>query len=190
MPRRETVFAEGHFYHIYNRGAQKQRIFYEAENYLYLLKLLKKNVAKYSITLIAYCLMPNHYHFLMRVEKNGDLAKCVARTFNSYVQAINKRYKRKGSLFTERFKSIHIDKEAYLIYLCRYIHGNPLRAGLVDQLENWAFSNYLEFVGLRQGHLFSPTFFRSYFSDAKEYSNFVLDGLRQPPENFDNYLLR
>lgn len=190
MPRRETVFAEGHFYHIYNRGAQKQRIFYEAENYLYLLKLLKKNVAKHSITVIAYCLMPNHYHFLMRVDENGNLAKCVTNTYNSYVQAVNKRYERKGSLFTERFKSIHIDKQEYLIYLCRYIHRNPLRAGLVDRLGDWAFSNYLEFVGLRQGSLFCPVFFSSYFSDAQEYSDFVLDERHRPPENFGDYLLR
>ncbi len=190
MPRREMVFAEGHFYHIYNRGAQKQKIFYDADNYLYLLQLLSKNLARYAVSTVAYCLMPNHYHFLLRVDENGNLSKCMAHTWNSYVQALNKKYKRKGPLFAERFKAIHIDKPEYLAYLCRYLHRNPLRAGLVDRLEKWAFSNYLEFAGLRNGSLFCPTFFESYFSDVETYLDFVLDDLDEPPKGFDKYILR
>ena len=71
MPRRHNKFVKGHFYHLYNRGAKKQKIFYESENYLYLPKLVKKNMHKSDINVIAYCLMPNHFHFLLRVDGDG-----------------------------------------------------------------------------------------------------------------------
>ena len=130
MPGRYVKFVKGNFYHVYNRGANKQKIFLEADNYLYLLKLLKKNTEKYYLAVIAYCLMPNHYHFLLRVDGDKDLSLCISSTFNSYVQAINKRYDRVGFLFSERFKAIHVSGDPYLIHLCRYIHRNPLRAKL------------------------------------------------------------
>lgn len=188
MPRRYIKFIEGHYYHVYNRGTNKQKIFYETENYLYLLKLLKKNTEKFTLTVIAYCLMPNHFHFLLRVDAGGDLSKCLATILNSYAQAINKRYNRTGSLFAERFNAIHIDKDEYLVYLCRYIHRNPLKAKLIFKLNVWPFSNYLEFIGKRDGVLFDLDFFHTYFSSFAEYKDFVIDS-NEPPDGFGDYTL-
>jgi len=189
MPRRYVKFVKGNFYHVYNRAKNQQKIFYESDNYLYLLRLLKNNTKKHTITIIAYCLMPNHYHFLMRVDGYGDLSRCVSTTWNSYVQAFNKKFNRSGSLCDDRFKAIHVDRETYLIYLCRYIHRNPLKANLVSKLEQWPFSNYMEFVGKRKGNLYDATFFQIYFGDSGDYHDFVYDDAVESPSGFDDYIL-
>ncbi len=187
MPRRYIKFVKGCYYHIYNRGKDKQKIFYEHESWLYFIRLLKKNARRFEITVIAYCLMPNHFHLLLRIDGEGDLSKCISNTLNSYVQAINKKYNRVGPFFAERFQSIHVDKDNYLIHLCRYIHLNPVKARLIDTLKLWPFSNYHEFVGERKGTLFDSDFFDAYFSSAGEYREFVHDVSIQLPGDFNNY---
>jgi len=189
LPRRFTKFVKGNYYHVYHRGADKQKIFYESENYLYFLRLLKKYSGEFQITVIAHCLMPNHFHLLVRVDGEKDLSKFVSTVLNTYVQALNKRYHRSGSLFAERFKSIHVDKDNYLIHLCRYIHLNPLKASLVKELQDWSFSNYLEFVGLRQGKLFEREFFAAYFANPDVYREFVANYKVPPPEDLEKYML-
>jgi len=74
MPRRKNKFTIGHYYHVYNRGANREHIFFNEENYLYLLKLVKKYCQKYQVAIIAYCLMPNHYHFLLRQDGETSIA--------------------------------------------------------------------------------------------------------------------
>ena len=189
MPRRFIKFVKGNYYHVYNRGADNQKIFYESENYLYFLRLLKKYSGEFQITVIAYCLMPNHFHLLLRVDGERDLSKFVSTVLNTYVQALNKRFHRSGSLFAERFKSVYVDKDNYLIHLCRYLHLNPVKAELVENPKDWAFSNYLEFVGMRKGTLFERTFFEAYFASPEEYREFVMDYQIPPPENFEKYTL-
>jgi len=189
LPRRFTQFVKGNYYHVYHRGADKQKIFYESENYLYFLRLLKKYSGEFEIAVIAYCLMPNHFHLLVRVDGEKDLSKFVSTILNTYVQALNKRYHRSGPLFIERFKSIHVDKDNYLIHLCRYIHLNPLKANLVKDLKDWSFSNYLEFVGLREGKLFEYDFFSAYFANPDDYREFVAGYRIPPPKDLDKYTL-
>lgn len=184
MPRRKTIFAKDYYYHIYNRGAEKQNIFFETENYYYFLRLMKRVLPKYAITFIAYCLMPNHFHFLIKLVGEADVSSFMSRLLNAYVKAVNKRYNRKGLLFNERFKPILVDDENYLVHLCRYIHLNPLKAGLVKDLKDWPFSNYLEFIGLRNGSLFDPNFRNEYFGDANGYKEFVNDLAIKEPEGF------
>lgn len=189
MPRRFTKFVKGSYYHIYNRGAQKQKIFYESETYLYFLRLLKKYSSEFQITVVAYCLMPNHFHLLVRVDGEKNLSTCMAQLLNAYVKAFNKKYQRSGPLFAERFKSILVEKNNYLIHLCRYIHLNPLKASIVNDLKNWPFSNYLEFVGLRSGTLYDPEFQNGYFDTCEAYREFVQDYSVQPLEDFSKFTL-
>lgn len=94
--------------------------------------------------MVAYCLMPNHYHFLVRQLSDRALSQWVQMLFNGYSQAINQQLNRKGTLFQNRAKHILIDKDEYLVHLVRYIHYNPVEAGLVHSPEEWQFSNYLE----------------------------------------------
>jgi REP element-mobilizing transposase RayT len=178
MPRRENKFTTGHYYHIYNRGANRERIFFNTGNYRYFLKLLKKHGRKYQIAIIAYCLMPNHYHFLLRQDGETLISHFIGVLFNAYTQALNRQTGRSGALFEGRFKDIHVDNDAYLLHLCRYIHGNPVKAGLVLAPEEWIYSNYLEWIGERPGTLVDYDFVNDFFPNREEYKAFVLDYLR------------
>ena len=190
MGRRGTKFSEGNYYHIYNRGCNKEPIFRSSENYFYLLRLLKEKLKIADVSPISYSLMPNHYHFLLRQDGDREISKMIQSLFNSYTKAFNKRYSRSGTLFEGPFKSICVDDEAYLIHLCRYIHRNPLEAGLVRSIEEWEFSNYLEWIGRRNGTLVDMDFVGQYFQDGNEYKRFVLEYEPSPrqTDGLDRYL--
>ena len=169
MPKRQVEFAKGEYYHIYNHGANRRPIFREAENYRFLLRLLKQHASALDIAIVAYCLMPNHYHLLVRQDGTTLAGKLPQAVFNSYVKAFNKRYQRTGTLFEGPYKAIHIDRQEYLIHLCRYIHGNPVKDDIVSSLDQWPYSNYLEWIGKRAGTLFDPQFVEAHFNDGAEY---------------------
>jgi REP element-mobilizing transposase RayT len=136
---------------------------------------MKKYAKAYSITLIAYCLMPNHYHFLLRQDGDVSPGKFINVLFNVYVQAVNRKQGRKGTLFGGRFKCIHITRNEYLIHLCRYIHFNPVEAGIIASPENWIYSNYRDWIGLRKGTLIDRDFILAYFQQPEEYRKFVIE---------------
>ncbi len=192
MPSRYIRFAPGEYYHLYNRGAGQQAIFREADNYLLVLRKVKHYAASYGIAIIAYCLMPNHYHFLVRQEDDVAAGLLLQHVFNGYTKAFNKRYERSGTLFEDRFQAIHVDKESYLIHLCRYIHLNPVKAGLAADPAAWPYSNYLEWIGERSGTLVDHQFIRDRFSHVADYRQFVYDylvGRSVPPAGIEAYLL-
>ena len=139
MGQRRIPLQTGNFYHVYNRGNNRQIIFFERENYIYFLRLIREHLIKNSVDIIAYCLMPNHYHLLvyLRDETLSDAMKSLSL---SYTKAINKRFNRSGVLFQGRFQSIHISQTDYLVNLSQYIHLNPVKASLVKQPEEWEFS--------------------------------------------------
>ena len=95
------------------------------------------------------------------------------RIFNGYVQTVNFDIRRKGTLFESRYKSIYISKEEYLLHLVRYIHVNPVLAGLCVNPEDWEFSNCQEWLGLRKGTLFDQNFFGTYFQTFEQYRDFL-----------------
>jgi len=132
MGQRRIPLQTGNFYHVYNRGNNRQIIFFERENYIYFLRLIREHLIKNSVDIIAYCLMPNHYHLLvyLRDETLSDAMKSLSL---SYTKAINKRFNRSGVLFQGRFQSIHISQTDYLVNLSQYIHLNPVKASLVKQ---------------------------------------------------------
>jgi len=175
MPRRRIPLQIGNFYHIYNRGNNYQGIFFERENYLYFLSLMRQHLTNNGVDVVVYCLMPNHYHFLvyLRDETLSDGMKSLSL---SYTKAINRRFNRVGVLFQGRFHSIHVDRTEYLIHLCRYIHLNPVKAGLVQQAEEWEFSSYLEYAGLRKGTLPKTELLRSQIEGELTYQQFLTDG--------------
>ena len=175
MPYRGDEFAQGHYYHIYNRGAGGGLLFFNPGNYEYCLRLVKRCYQKYGATVIAYCLMPNHYHFLLRHETDVPLSKFINVLFNAYVQAVNRQQGRRGTLFAGRFRHVWVDREEYLVHLCRYIHLNPVKAKLVSHPDDWPYSNYLEWIGQRAGTLKDETFIRERFPNPEAYRQFVAD---------------
>lgn len=174
----------GHYYHVFNRGVDKRNIFTSDENYRFLLRKFKANLSKYSITMIAYCLMPNHYHLLLRPDKDGVISSFTQAVFNGYVQAFNVQEKRSGTLFEGRAKVKCINKNEYFMHLLSYIHLNPVRAGLVAKPEDWPYSNYLEFIGLRKGTLFSPAIVSDNFESPHAYKTFVDGQISEEVQDF------
>jgi len=152
MPYRAIAFEAGKIYHLYNRGNNRQNIFFERENYLHFLRLVRQYLTPETVEILAYCLMPNHYHLLVQFQA-GSLSEPMKALSLAYTKGMNARYHRVGSLFQGRFCSILVDREPYLVHLARYIHLNPVKAGLVRHPKEWEFSSYQEYAGLRQGTL-------------------------------------
>ena len=167
----KSRFLDDHYYHIYNRGVHKSPIFFSDENYKYCLSLIKKYSSCYGVSIVAYCLMPNHYHLLLRQDGNGSIARFLQTTFNAYTQAVNKRQLLHGTLFESRAQSLCVDSEAYLLRLVCYIHCNPVVAGLVRSPEIWLFSDFKAWAGKER---YNNSYVRNaYFSTGEEYAEFT-----------------
>ncbi len=177
MAARKSPFECGHYYHLYNRGVNREVIFRAEKDYLFLLQRLRDYAQRDHVAVIAYCLMPNHYHLLLRQDGDISLSRYMQTVFNSYTKAFNAFYKRTGTLFESPFKSVIVDTEAYVLHLCRYIHRNPIdgKRPLVAELEMWPYSNYLEWIGERKGVLVDKAFISAYFDTGERYRAFVLD---------------
>lgn len=169
------MFVKGYYYHIYNRGCNKENIFFNDANYLYLLAKMKSSYNENGINILAYCLMPNHYHFLIQQITDNSISKWLQKVFVGYSQAINKQQNRSGTLFEGRPKHIPIEKEEYLLHLMWYIHNNPVVANLVSSLDKWQFSNYLECIGKRNGSMFNKEFIKHRFGSLTEYEKFMIE---------------
>jgi len=149
----------GQYYHIYNRGNNRENLFYEERNYRHFLRLYALHVEPVVDT-YAYCLLRNHFHLLVRVktEEEQEQTFRVSETlkvfkvlnpsrqfsnlFNAYAKAINKAYQRTGSLFQHPFGRIPVTSDAHFVHLIAYIHHNPQKHGLVDKFESWPYSSY------------------------------------------------
>lgn len=180
MARRNINFHPNGYYHIYNRGAHRQDIFLDDTDYVFLLKYLRKLSADYHITVIAYCLMSNHYHFLLRQDGEIAVSQLMQALFNIYTKAFNTKHAHTGTLFEGPYKAIAVEETSYLLHLCRYIHRNPLEAGIVIKPEQWHYSNYPEFIGVRNGRLADRDFVTKNFGTPAEYEAFVMAYV--PPE--------
>lgn len=154
-------FVPSNIYHIYNRGNNRQEIFFNKENYLFFLKKLKQKLI-FHCHILAWCLMPNHFHLMIYFPENKSsdsghsLNKAIAIVLRSYAQAINKQQDRTGSLFQQKTKAKLLTENEdadYPLVCFHYIHQNPLRANLVERLEDWEFSSFRDYAGLREGTL-------------------------------------
>lgn len=166
-------FIPNEVYHIYNRGNNQQKIFFSDNNYLYFLRKINIQLKPIS-DILCWCLMPNHFHIMI----NTKIEACIARpTFggkpmqelsyrigillSSYSQAINKQNDTTGSLFQQKTKAKNLvqtneldgTKENYIINCMHYFHQNPWKAGLVNRIEDWPYSSFLDYCGLRSGTL-------------------------------------
>jgi len=159
-------FKVDYIYHIYNRGNNKTRIFFKNENYLFFLMKTQKELSDY-FHFLAYCLMPNHFHFLVQVKKMGDssdeylsrqISNRIAILLRSYTRAINIQENRSGSLFQQKTKAkclndLNTSQSNYVPACFHYIHQNPINASLVKKMEDWSYSSFMDYAGLRNGTL-------------------------------------
>ena len=170
MSLKKTLFTLGEYYHIYNRGNSKQKIFLDKEDYNHFIQLLflcntNENINfrdifitfdniydfKRGNTLVdigAYCLMPNHFHLLIYEKSNSNISLYMKKLLTAYVMYFNKKYERTGSLFEGKFKSQHSDSDGYLKYLFSYINLNPIKliqrdwkkTGVKNKIQTYNFS--------------------------------------------------
>jgi REP element-mobilizing transposase RayT len=151
MARRPRLFAAGVLYHVIVRGNQRRKTFTAESDYRGYIERLARYRKKYDYVLHAYCLMPNHVHLLVESSEQ-PLAKFMQGLQQSYSQYFNKRHGKSGHVFEGRYKAIICQKDPYLLELIRYIHLNPVRAGIVKSPERYRYSGdyaYLQGQGQR-----------------------------------------
>ncbi len=174
MPRRKTIFQQNGLYHVTNRGALKTRIFEDEKfghEFLNLLRQLKK---KYQMTIVAYCLMPNHFHLLIRQDGLITISKFMKEVSYRFACYYNRCQNKTGAVFQNRFWSDNVQDEERLYKLTCYIHLNPVKAGLCSQPANWNDSNFLAFNGVANDSLTDTEAVKSLFGDLSLY-RFLLD---------------
>lgn len=128
-----------------------------------------------AFSISAYCLMPNHFHFL--IQQNGEIpiSKLFLRLLTSYSMYFNRKYEHVGHVFQDRFKAVHIEGDTQLKHVSAYIHQNPKVAGLVRDLSKWQYSSYPEYLGKVGGGVCDTTKLLEHFSNVSEYQRFVED---------------
>lgn len=204
MSTRPVALAEHEFYHVYNRGTEKRTIYQSAQDYQRFIELLflanseksfnVRNIRREHEDLFnidrgsalvavgAYCLMPNHFHLLIKPQKEGGLSKFMNKLTTGYSMYFNKKYERTGSLFEGSFKAKHASTDEYLKYLFSYIHLNPVklyqsnwREEGVNQdealayLKNYHYSSFLDYCGSERkaSTILAKEHFPDYFTGAQ-----------------------
>jgi len=194
-PNAIKTYVENGYYHIYNRGVEKRLIFQDREDYtkfLYLLKvylsppdelgkeypLLKAHIVHNNlfgeIDLLAFCLMPNHFHLLVKQKSKQGITKLMEQVITAYSMHFNKRHERVGHLFQSRYKAALVDSDEYLLHLSRYIHLNPVARGV--SLDEFEWSSYLYYLEKRKGLWLNIKIIKGYFNDSKKefsYKEFI-----------------
>ncbi len=221
MPIRKINFTNGEFYHVFNRGVEKRSIFLESEDYLRFIHDLyefndedavinnsfffdknyrfpssivkPRKKRKLLVEIICFCLMPNHWHLLLRQLKDNGITLFMKK-LGGYATYFNKKYERVGSLFQGRFKALHINNDEYLTHLSRYIHINSVElvepdwkeTGVKDLqkvlnfLESYRWSSCMDYIGKKNfPSVISKDFLNSYFKNSEDHRNFIIDILRQ-----------
>ena len=224
---RRVNFANDYFYHIYNRGTDKRKIFLDEKDYFRLIhdlyefnndsaalnvgfrfklenyggsaSIIRTTSVKRTrdrlVDIISFCLMPNHFHFILKQLKENGIAKFMQKLGTGYTMSFNQKYKRSGSLFQGRFKAILVDKDEYFLPLTSYIHLNPVE--LLEQgwkekgiknwqkvskfLQNYRWSSFLDYTGTKNfPSVISKDFLLNYFQGdnrEKKYQQYLIDNL-------------
>jgi putative transposase len=211
---RKTQFANNYLYHIYNRGTDKRNIFLEDADYfrfihdLYefnnldpILNLtrrireteggpasLNRKKRELLVEIIAFCLMPNHFHLVLRQMKDSGIAKFMQKLGTGYTMYFNKKNKRNGVLFQGKFKAILVDNDNYFLPLFNYVHLNPVELaeakwkeeGIKDKvkvnnfLENYRWSSYQDYIGIKNfPSIINKNFFNNFFKEIGNYKTFI-----------------
>jgi REP element-mobilizing transposase RayT len=185
MARPLRIEYPGAVYHVTSRGNARGRIFENDTDRADFLELLGAVVKKFRWACHGFCLMGNHYHLLIETPE-ADLGRGMRQLNGVYTQAFNRRHRRTGHLLQGRYKAILVEKESYLLELCRYIVLNPVAAGVVPTPENWRWSSYRSTAGLGSVPVFLTTkWVLAQFGDnlvnaRQRYVAFVQDGLKCP----------
>ena len=147
MARPLRIEFPGAVYHVTSRGDRRESIFEDDQDRLIFLGIVAQALSRFDGQMLAYCLMGNHYHFVLHTRK-ANLSSLMRHINGVYTQAFNRRHDKVGHLFQGRFKAILVDRDAYLLEVCRYVELNPVRAGTTRKPHTWPWSSYRAHVGL------------------------------------------
>lgn len=197
MPSKHVIrhFEEEGIYHVFNRGVEKRDIFLDEQDYqiflyyLYIyvvplervlikhphmpIRLRGKNLSS-EVEILAYCLMPNHFHLLIKQKSFDGVSKLLKQLTNAYAGYFNKKYDRVGGLFQGRFKAVPVETNEQLLHTSRYIHLNPLASDLTKDLQSYQWSSYLEYINKKDDLICSRETI-SFFFQTSKYTDFVMD---------------
>ena len=189
MPKLEPLHY-GQYYHIYNRGNNREILFREQRNYPYFLKLYTRYIEPVAET-YAYCLMSNHFHFLVRIKdyeeckevsqsfkewqtyKQTYPSRAFSKLFSTYTKAFNKSYQRSGSLFEKPFRRKLVDNDSYFSALVAYIHRNPQKHNFVADFRDWPYSSYPAIVSNKETRV-QRDIVLDWFEGQREFEEFHL----------------
>lgn len=210
---RKITFSKNKIYHIYNRGIERKTIFttkwefqralntlnyyryketplrlskflsktsHEQSDILLSLKKLDKKI----VEIIAYCLMPNHFHFLLKQLEGEGISQFISNLTNSYTKYFNTKHKRVGPLFQGTFQAVIVESDEQLIHLSRYIHLNPVSSSIIkpEDLENYYWSSYREYINLEENHICHKNIVMDFFKTTRDYKLFVEDQINLAKE--------
>jgi len=209
---RNVVLAENEYYHVFNRGLDRRPTFTDKREYeraVNLIKFYRHKITpmRYSqlldqeaktrmvileelfksdrnVDIICYCLMPNHFHFLLKQLVENGVTKFISNFTNSYTRYFNTKNERAGALFQGIFKAVHIETDEQLIHLSRYIHLNPVVSEVIrgDRAEDYAWSSYREFLSLDNKGICEKDSILNFFKNPDNYNQFVLDQINYAKE--------
>ena len=171
MPNRLVLLEEDQIYHIYNRGVNKGKIFFSENGYDFFVYKMAFHFRETS-SVIAYCLMPNHFHILVQVKKSEFVRKSLQPFLIAYTLSVNKDQGRIGPLFQGRYQANLINDDAYLLDCVKYIHLNPVKGGLVKTPKAWKYSSYHEFISPNHRSFIESSFIMRFFENLREFISF------------------
>lgn len=205
MPtNRKIAFANNYYYHVFNRGIDRREVFTDKREFLRAVetlkyyrfsslkiklsrflklteeeksKLLSKLAENKLVEIISFCLMPNHFHFLLKQLQDNGISKFLANFTNSYTKYFNTKHERNGPLFQGLFKAVFVETDEQLVHLSRYIHLNPSTSSIIeiDNLKDYQWSSFSEYLNLIKGEICATEEILGFFKNAKTYEKFVFD---------------
>ncbi len=189
MSRPLRIEYPGAVYHVMNRGLNQNLIFLDKKDYELFLSTLEEACRMFDVVVYSYCLMPNHYHLLIRTP-SGNLSRFMRHLNGVYTQRFNREHGRDGPLYRGRFKGILVQEDSYLMEVVRYIHNNPVKAKIVENLSKFKWSSHQAYVGKKDtGSGLDVRFILRYFSAKKkkaieQYKSFMAGKANEEVEEF------
>lgn len=196
MSRRSVVFSNNEYYHVFNRGVARMPIFHTRRNYIRFLQAaqyykLNANGGSFShftqhtstpqkitnaVDIISYCLMPNHFHFILCQREEGGISMFMRKLMNSYAKYVNVKQKREGPLYQGNFKAVWIETTEQLIHVDRYIHLNPVVSQIpINKPEDYEWSSYREHLGTSSRLICNRKIIIEQFKNIEMYKSFTTD---------------
>ncbi len=180
MPRSARKKSQTGIYHVMLRGIDKRDIFLTQDDYKKFLHYIKLAKEKSEVSLLAYCLMTNHVHMLLK-EGKEEIGNFIRRVAVGYAQYHNSNHGRTGHLFQNRYQSEPVNDDKYLLVVSRYIHQNPLKAGIIKNIKDYKWSSYNDYL-IKKNTITDKDILEEYFNNTESFIEFNIQ------ENYDNCL--